>query len=301
MTKLVVVAGPTASGKSALARALARKFNGAIVSADSMQIYRGLDIGTAKEALSERQGLDYFMVDLIPPEGEFSAAEYAVKASEAVSDITKAGKLAVVAGGTGLYIDALLYPLNFSEAPKNAEIRLKLEAEARDEGLDCLYERLKAVDSASAEKISPSDKKRIIRALEIYLATGRPKSEQKDERKPRYDYLMLGKSMERPVLYERINQRVDAMFETGLMSEVNALRERYGNKLFDFQSMQAIGYKEFKHYFEGTFSLAELKELIKKNTRNYAKRQLTWFNKTDINWVADEKEAFKLTEEFLRK
>ncbi|HKM11594.1 MAG TPA: tRNA (adenosine(37)-N6)-dimethylallyltransferase MiaA [Bacilli bacterium] len=306
MSKIIVIVGPTASGKSALATLCARKFNGAIISADSMQIYRGLDIGTAKEKNTIREEIPHYMLDIADFDEEFSVAQFKNSASKAIEDIENSGKIPIVVGGTGLYIEALLYPFTFSNASKDLSIRKTLEYEYKLNGSDFLYEKLKTIDSETAEKLHPNDIKRIIRALEIFYTTGKTKSESKDEGKIcAYDVVFAGLNCDREKLYERINQRVEEMFKAGLLEEIKSL-EAYPDR-FMWQSMQAIGYKEFARYYnrneneilfdvdnknmQKTISdcsaneLELIKENIKKDTRNYAKRQLTWFRRyKNITW-----------------
>ncbi len=278
----VYIVGATASGKSELAFRLAQITGGTVISADSMQIYRGLDIGTAKESVARRRKVEHKMIDIIDYDSEFSVAEYAELANKEIADCINRGVLPIVAGGTGLYFEALLYPMSFASADKNEEIRRELQAFLQIYGNEALHDRLKEVDAVTADRLHPNDTKRVIRALEVALATGKPMSERTDKReKP--DVIMVGIDMERAALYERINARVDKMFDDGLVSEVASIND------FTLQSMQAIGYKEFDGVDfirtpDGSVSLApedenRVKELIKKHTRNYAKRQLTWFRR----------------------
>lgn len=283
MKKLLIVVGPTASGKTAFSVEAAKILNSEVISADSMQIYRGLNVGTAKATTLEMQGVKHRMLDVVDPSQEFSVAEYKAKATKYVEKLIKDGKTPVICGGTGLYINALIYPLNFSNADKNEEIRTKLKEELQQFGAEYLHARLAALDAVSAAKIHANDVKRVIRALEINLNGGM--REENELKKPSYDYLMIGfNPQNRADLYERINRRVDIMFENGMLEEITSL---INNGLtFDAQSMQAIGYKEFKPYFSGEADVNySIKEAIKKDTRNYAKRQLTWFKKYEnIHW-----------------
>ncbi|MDR3216349.1 MAG: tRNA (adenosine(37)-N6)-dimethylallyltransferase MiaA [Clostridiaceae bacterium] len=295
MRKIIVVAGATASGKSAFALRLAQDLGGAVISADSMQIYRHLNVGTAKATEIERASVPHYLIDIAEPDAEFSVAAFKECADDAISDALARGLIPIVAGGTGLYIDALLYNMSFSGACKNSEVRERLQAEAAI-GLDALYTRLAALDPVSAARIHANDAKRIVRALEIIETTGEPV--KSDERIPRYDFLGFCMTLPREVLYKRINNRVDSMIEGGLEREVADVTAKTG---FGCQSMQAIGYKEFKAYFEGLATLEETKELIKKNTRNYAKRQITWFKKTPLIplYPDDWDECVRLAREFL--
>jgi tRNA dimethylallyltransferase len=312
--KIIVIAGPTATGKSDLAVQAAQKFSGEIISADSMQIYKKLDIGTAKVDIKTRKRVPHHLIDIVDFDNEFSAAQFAAMAKEAIENIASRKKIPVVAGGTGLYIDSLLYPHGFSGATKNPKIRAELEKTAEEKGVDALYQTLLEIDEQSAEKIHRNDKKRIIRALEIYYSTGKTKSESRDDmRESVYDAIFVGLNCERKTLYNMIDERVDKMFESGLLSEIKFL-ERYPQR-FSWQSMQAIGYKEFESYYlsGGTLTdnfsdnaltdkkiseqnslniencpqdeLEKIKSAIKQNSRNYAKRQLTWFRRyKDIVW-----------------
>ncbi|MDR2634518.1 MAG: tRNA (adenosine(37)-N6)-dimethylallyltransferase MiaA [Clostridiales bacterium] len=295
MQKIIVVAGPTASGKSAFAVTLAKSVGGAVISADSMQIYRGLDIGTAKATAVERAEVPHYLIDIVDADDEFSVAAFRNAADDAIRDAVSKGFIPIIAGGTGLYIDALLYKFSFSDTPKDSGLRDRLRAEAETD-LSALYARLTACDPDAAARIHSNDAKRIVRALEIFELTGAPK--RSGEREPRYDALRFGMLLPRETLYERINARVDRMFSEGLEREVSAAVVKTG---FDCQSMQAIGYKEFENYFKNAATLEETKELIKKNTRNYAKRQMTWFRKSALIWISpfQTEQAAVMTREFL--
>ncbi len=274
--KLVVIAGPTASGKSEMAVRIAADFDGEVVGCDSMQIYRGMDIGTGKITQAEKRDIPHYMIDIVSPKEEFSVSEYKRRAELCIADIVQRGKLPVLAGGTGLYINALLSGLNFAETPRSEKVRETLRKEAESEGSLSLYKRLQQVDPVSAGKIFPNDLKRIIRALEIYIVTGKPKSEQASKGVCPYDALLLVLTPDRARLYARINDRVEAMFAGGLVEEVRRL---YPFK--DTQAMQAIGYKETVAYLEGRCDLGTAIETVKQNSRRYAKRQLTYFRHMD--------------------
>lgn len=280
----VFVVGPTASGKSEFAFRLAKELNGVVISADSMQIYRGLDVGTAKETPARRAEVPHEMIDVVDKTDEFSVAAYAEMAKSCVKKAQNEGKLPIIAGGTGLYVEALLYPMKFGGSDKNAELRASLEDECEEKGAHVLYDKLRALDSVTADRLHPNDVKRVIRALEIVLTTGKPMSQTKDERpEPTSDDVIMVAfgCKDRAALYARIDARVDEMIRNGLVREVASIGT------FNCQSMQAIGYKEFSGYElirdgEIVLSEDELKEIaekIKKNTRNYAKRQLTWFRR----------------------
>ena len=276
MKKVLIVAGPTASGKSALAVELAKKYNGEIISCDSMQIYKYLDVGTAKIKPEEMQGVGHHMLDVIMPGEEFSAWEYSVAAKELIENITARGKLPVVVGGTGLYIESVIYPLNFS-VNKDADVRARLQRELDEYGAEKLHERLKSLDPVDAEKIHPNNTKRLIRALEIIELSGGVKNKE-ELRTPQYDVCLITLEIPREELYKRIDERVERMFMCGLEQEVRDLLDK-GLVTKDSQSMQAIGYKEFFPYFEGLRTLSEVKDEIKQNTRRYAKRQMSWLRR----------------------
>ena len=277
--KVIVICGPTASGKTALSIELAKKVNGEIVSCDSMQIYKEMDIGTAKPTLEEMQGIKHYMIGMISPNERYSVADYKKDAKKAIREILNKGKVPIVVGGTGLYIDSLIYEIEYQDIEFDKEYREHLEKEVKEKGLEELYNVAKEIDPEAIEKISKNDKKRILRILEIYHATGENKTEQ--ERKSRqkeveYDYKVYALNMDREKLYDRINKRVDKMIEEGLIQEVEKIYKKYN----DFPTaMQGLGYKEVVEYLEGKLTKEEMIEKIKQETRRYAKRQLTWFRK----------------------
>ena len=285
--KVIVIVGPTASGKTSLSIELAKKINGEIVSCDSMQIYKDMDIGSAKPTKEEMQGIKHYVLDEVEPTKRFSVAEYKIKAEEAIEEILKKKKVPIVVGGTGLYANSLIYGIEYDDIKLDEEYRNKLMDEASsEEGLKKLYEDAKKIDEKAIEKISPNDKKRIIRILEIYHATGKNKTEQeKNSRKNEviYDYKIFGINIERTILYERINKRVDIMVEQGLIEEVKALVKKYP----EFPTaMQAIGYKEIVQYLNNELTKEEAIEKIKQETRRYAKRQITWFKRIEnLKWI----------------
>jgi len=302
----IYIAGPTASGKSALAVKLAKIFDSVIISADSMQIYRTLDIGTAKEDPIVRARIPHKLIDVVNPSDEFSVAEFARMAKIEIEKAQNEGKLPIVVGGTGLYFEALLYPMSFSNTNKNEELRTNLQDELQRIGAHAMHEKLANLDPETANRLHENDTKRVIRALEIVLSTGKTLSQTQDEReKP--DVIMVALNTDRQALYERINARVDKMFEQGLVQEVLSVGD------FSYQSMQAIGYKEFadcKFTVEnGKFvieqsELDQIKDKIKQHSRNYAKRQLTWFRKYDfVKWfdVADADGAIEYMTEKIRE
>ena len=291
MTKipLIVVVGPTASGKSEYALKKAKEIGGEIISGDSMQIYRKMDIGTAKPSLDEMGEVPHHLIDVADISEVFSAARFVELASAAIEDIHSRGKMPIIAGGTGLYIDTLISGTELSATEDDPILRRELFAFAEEQGAIALHQRLKEVDPVSAEAIHPNNVKRVARALEIYIKTGETKSEA--DRKSRlkesiYDpYTVYIRPKERETLYQRIDKRVDKMFELGLEKEV---RELYEIGLENTPTAsQAIGYKEFYPYFRGETDLESTKQAICLNTRHYAKRQMTWFNRTQPNEIIE--------------
>lgn len=283
----IYIVGPTGSGKSELALRLAKIYDSVIISADSMQIYRGLDIGTAKVSAEIRSKVEHKLIDVVDYDEEFSVAQFAELAKVEIEKALSAGKLPIIVGGTGLYFEALLYPMSFANTDRNVELRESLQAEYNEKGAKALHDKLRLLDEETANRLHPNDIKRVIRALEIVLTTGKTLKESSDERCAP-NVIMVGFDGERKELYERINLRVDEMFSAGLIDEALSVGR------FDCQSMQAIGYKEFKDckytVENGRYILAKdeeqrIKELIKQHTRNYAKRQLTWFRRYDfVKW-----------------
>lgn len=277
--KVIVICGPTASGKTALSIELAKKVNGEIVSADSMQIYKDMNIGTAKPTIEEMQGIKHYLLDFVSPDERYSVADYKTDAKKSIKKILKEGKIPIIVGGTGLYVDSLIYEIEYPNIEFDENYRKELEEQVRKEGLDKLYEQAKLIDPQAVEKISKNDTKRILRVLEIYHATGKTKTEQEIESRKKeveYDYKVFALNWNRQTLYERINKRVDIMIEQGLIEEVEKISRKY-NKFPT--AMQGLGYKEVVEYLEGFLTKEEMIEKIKKETRHYAKRQLTWFRK----------------------
>ena len=294
MGKILIITGATATGKTAFAIECAKELNGEIISCDSMQIYRLLDIGTAKPTLEEQSAVPHHLIDVVDAGDEFSVQQFVTLASKRIEEIESRGKLPIIVGGTGLYIRSLIYPYSFCSSKKDEKIRDELNKILDEKGGAYLYSMLENVDMESAKKIHKNDTKRVIRALEIFKTTGKKKSEQTiEEVKPRYDYVLVALTMPREKLYERINKRVDLMFEIGLENEISSLlKNGVVNK--NSQSMSAIGYKEFFDYFEGKKSIDETRELIKKNSRNYAKRQETFIRGfKDAKWFEDKGEALR--------
>ncbi len=277
--KVIVICGPTASGKTAMSIELAKKINGEIVSCDSMQIYKEMDIGTAKPTREEMQGIKHYMIDIISPDQRYSVADYKRDAKTAIREILKKGKTPIVVGGTGLYVDSLIYEIEYQDIKFDEEYRKELEKQAREKRLNTLYEEAKKIDPEAILKISPNDQKRILRILEIYHATGMTKTEQEKksrEKEPEFDYKVYALNMPREKLYERINLRVDLMIKQGLIKEVEEIYHKYS----EFPTaMQGLGYKEVVEYLKGNLTKEEMIEKIKQETRRYAKRQMTWFRK----------------------
>lgn len=284
--KIIVICGPTASGKTALSIQLAKKINGEIVSADSMQIYKDMDIGTAKVTIDEMEGIKHYLIDNVSPTTRYSVANFKKDALIAIKEILKKGKTPIIVGGTGLYVDSLVKGIDYDDTEIDLEYRNHLEEIAKTQGLHELYEKAVQIDSIAMEKISENDKKRIFRVLEIYHSTGKTKTmqeiESKKEENP-YDYYVFAINMDREKLYERINKRVDIMIEKGLVDEVKSLISKY-DKLPT--AIQGLGYKEVVSYLNNEITYDEMIEKIKQESRHYAKRQLTWFkrNKETI-WI----------------
>lgn len=283
--KLLVIVGPTAVGKTDLSIEIAKAFNGEIISGDSMQVYKGMDIGTAKINHSEMQGVPHYLIDCFEPDHYFSVAEFQELATEKITDINNRGKLPIIVGGTGLYIKSITHKYNFPNATNNEAYREKLYELIEKEGKEALYQKLAVVDPRSAQRLHINDTKRIIRALEIFHVTGKSMSELLDQQsiESTYELVMIGLTMDREKLYNRINIRVDKMLDDGLVDEVQGLL----NKGFDekYNSMQGIGYKEILQYIRGEIELENAINSIKQGTRRFAKRQLSWFRQMEeINW-----------------
>ena len=275
---MVAIGGPTATGKTALSVALAKEFGGEVVNADSMQIYRGLDIGTAKPTAEERQGIPHHLMDFLPPEAPYSVADFTAAAAPLIEQLNSAGKLPIVTGGTGLYITSLMKGTAFAPEKTDPAIRARLQTEADEQGSAALYARLQQIDPAYAEKLHPNNLPRVIRALELFEATGRRMSEQQRAAlaaEPPYRSLCICLTCrDRAELYRRIDRRVDSMLQNGVLEEAKLV---YDNRETYRTAAQAIGYKEFFPYFAGEMPLNDCINRLKQATRNYAKRQLTWF------------------------
>ena len=285
MNPIVCLAGPTASGKTALAVELAKDLNGEVVSCDSMQVYRRMDIGTAKPSPEEMQGIPHHMIDVAEPDEDFSVSRYCAMAAPIVDDIVARGKTAIIAGGTGLYMDSLIRGNDFAPFPSTG-VREQLEAETDEVGLPAMLARLREIDPDTADRVS--DRKRILRALEVYLETGETITEHNRKTRlipPKYTPLWLGLDFaDRGELYRRIDKRVDIMLEMGLMEEIRSLLDSGIPE--KCTAMQAIGYKEFVNALEGREPLSQAAEEVKKASRHYAKRQLTWFRRNPaVHWL----------------
>ncbi len=308
---VIAVVGPTASGKTSLSIEIAKRFNGQVVSADSMQIYEKMNIATAKPTEEEMQGIPHHLIGFQPIDKKFSVAEYVQLANECIHKIHNAGDLPVVAGGTGLYVDSLLQNIQFSKEESNTQIRNELTEIFQEKGAEFMLNWLREIDPETANRLHLNDKSRIIRALEIYKLTGKTLTEQKVlsrlEDSP-YDVLYIGINYrDRNVLYDRINLRVDLMLKNGLLEEA----EEFYNIPADKTACQAIGYKELAPYFRGDLALEDCVEKLKLETRHYAKRQLTWFRKNEnVNWVYPDdyenpqdmySDVFTMINDFLRR
>lgn len=284
--ELIVIAGPTAAGKTGISLDIADYCQGEIISADSMQIYRGMDIGTAKISAAEMQEIPHHLLDFQDPCEDFSVADYQKLAEEKIAEIKSRGKVPMLVGGTGLYIKSVLQGFIFPQMEIDQDWRERKAAEAEERGSEKLHQELAEVDPLLAERIHPNDARRIIRGLEVYRLTGKRASafhREARERGPKYHALKIGITRDREELYQRIEARVDRMFTAGLVKEVKELLDNGCRE--EMTSMQGLGYKEVLGYLEGDYSLEECKGLIKRNTRNYAKRQLTWFRRDqEIIW-----------------
>ena len=287
---LIVLTGPTAVGKTSLSISLAKAVNGEIISADSMQVYKGMDIGSAKIRKEEMQGVTHYLVDILEPEEEFHIVKFQELAKAALEEIYAKGKIPILVGGPGFYIQAVTRDIDFTQAEQETSYREELEQFAKEKGAEYLHEKLREVDSKSAENIHANNVKRVIRALEFYHQNGTPISEHNEEQKQQtspYNLAYFVLTAPREILYERIDRRVDQMMEEGLLEEVKSLRERGCHR--GMVSMQGLGYKEILAYLEGEYPLEEAVRILKRDTRHFAKRQLTWFRREqDVIWVDKE-------------
>ena len=284
---LIVLTGPTAVGKTALSIRLAKALDGEIISADSMQVYRGMDIGSAKVTKKEMDGVRHHLIDVLEPEEDFNVAAFQRMAKEALEEIYSRGKLPIVAGGTGFYIQALLYDIDFRDDTGEGPIRKELEKLAVEKGAEYLHSLLQQADPQSADQIHPNNIKRVVRALEYFRQTGEPFSlhnQRERERCSPYHFLYYVICSDRKNLYERIDRRVDARMADGLVGEVQALKQRGVKR--GMTSMQGLGYKEILDYLDGTCSLEEAVYVLKRDTRHFAKRQITWFRRErEVRWL----------------
>lgn len=289
MTKkpMIILSGPTAAGKTALSIELAKRVNGAIISADSMQVYKYMDIGSAKIMPEEMCGVKHYLIDALMPEDEFNIVVFQKMAKEALEEIYANGQIPIIAGGTGFYIQALLYDIDFENQDTNEAYRAELEQIAKEQGNEILHNQLNEVDPVSAEKIHANNVKRVIRALEFYHLTGKPISEHNEaehQKESPYNFAYFVLTDERENLYKRIDMRVDIMLENGLLNEVQKLKDMGYHR--DMVSMQGLGYKEILDYFDGKCTLEEAIYILKRETRHFAKRQLTWFRREkDVIWM----------------
>lgn len=294
---MVILTGPTAVGKTALSIELAKRINGAVISADSMQVYKHMDIGSAKILPEEMQGIPHYMIDELEPEEEFHVVRFVEMAKKYLAEIYAAGKIPIIAGGTGFYIQALLYDIDFTDQKSDEAYRSRLETLAKEQGREKLHEMLREVDPASAEAIHANNIKRVIRALEFYHLTGKRISEHNEQERQKsspYNFAYFVLTDDRAKLYERIDKRVDYMIEQGLVDEVQKLKEMGCHR--DMVAMQGLGYKEILAYLDGELTLEEAVYIIKRETRHFAKRQLTWFKRErEVFWV--EKDAYNYQED----
>ena len=299
MDKLVILTGPTAVGKTSLSINLAKTIGGEIISADSMQVYKGMDIGTAKIKKEEMDGVVHHLIDIIEPTEEFHVVRFQQLVKDAIAEIYSKGKIPIICGGTGFYIQAILYDIQFTDEEIDKDYRNQLEEFAKTNGKEALHEKLKEVDLESAESIPAANVKRVVRALEYFKQTGEKFSvhnAKERERKSPYNFAYFVLNDDRTLLYNRIDKRVDIMMHEGLLDEINKLISLGCKK--GMTSMDGIGYKEMLSYLEGEYSLEDAVELIKKNSRNYAKRQLTWFRREkEVIWL--DKTIYKSQEDLL--
>ncbi len=294
---VIVIVGPTASGKTSASIELAKALNGEIVSADSMQVYQEMNIGTAKPSLEEREGIVHYLLDVVPPHEEFNVTKYKELAEKAIDDILAKGKLPIVVGGTGLYVSSLTSAIQFSEVPEDKTIREKLNQLAIEKGPLFLHEELAKVDKESAQKIDPNNVRRVIRALEVFYITGKTKTklDQESIQETKYRYLQYGITWEREALYQRIEKRIDIMLQEGLVEEVEKLSHQY---TLSKTAMQGIGYKEVLAYLNQQLTYEEMVEKLKLETRHYAKRQMTWFKRDkNIMWYSKEEIVEKMIQD----
>jgi tRNA dimethylallyltransferase len=294
--RIIAIVGPTASGKTTLGITLAQQFGGEIVSADSRQIYRGMDIGTAKPTPEERRAIPHHFIDIKDPDEDYTVAEYQRDAIAAINDILAHGKLPLLVGGTGLYIKTVLENLDIPKAIADPALRAEIEADIERDGLAAAFERLLALDPDAANVVDPKNPRRVVRALEVAISTGEPFTAQRKKSEPFYEALVLGLNPLAEILRERIDRRVDEMMRDGLVDETAALIKKYGRSPVAFD---AIGYREIIAHLDSTLSLEDAVAAIKINTWHYAKRQMTWFKRTPgVHWIKDDDEALALVNTF---
>lgn len=294
--KVIVIVGATASGKTAVSIELAKRINGEIISADSMQIYQHMNIGTAKPTIEEQEGIKHYLLDVVLPSEHFNVVKYKELAIKAIEEILQKGKIPIIVGGTGLYINTLVNGIEFANTNSDEKYTNELLHRYEAEGIDILFEELKQVDPESAQIIDKNNVRRVIRALEIYKATGKTKTQLDKEslKEVKYDYQMFGIEWDRNILYARINQRIDKMLEDGLIDEVKKIIQNY---TISNTAIQGLGYKEVIEYLNGNLSYDEMVEKLKMKTRHYAKRQLTWFRRDKrIEWVSKNEAVNKIIE-----
>ncbi len=303
---MIILTGPTAVGKTKASIGLAKALNGEIISADSMQVYKHMDIGSAKIRPEEMQGVKHYLIDELEPDEEFHVVRFQEMAKAALETIYAQNKIPIVVGGTGFYIQALLNDIDFTESNEDTSYRKELEQLANEKGAEYIHQMLRAVDPESADQIHMNNVKRVIRALEFYKQTGQKISEHNEKEKAKqspYDFCYFVLTDDRQVLYDRIDSRIDQMLEEGLVEEVEALRQKGYTK--DMVSMQGLGYKEILSYLEGEISLEEAIYMLKRDTRHFAKRQLTWFRReSDVIWIDKkdyDREEDKILEAMLQK
>jgi tRNA dimethylallyltransferase len=290
--KLIVICGPTASGKTKISLRLAKVFSGEIIAADSRTIYKGMDIGTAKPTLEEKKGTPHYMIDIVRPDQEFTMAQFKQKAVKIIRDIQKRGKIPFLVGGTGLYISSIVDNLQIPRVPPNKKLRKKLEKQIAKYGLNKLWKKLIKLDPEAKKFVQKENPRRVIRALEVIYKTKKPFSQLRQKGQPLFNVLQIGVKMPQEKLEQRINQRVDLMIKQGLVKEIEKLLKKYSP---DLPAMSGIGYHEIIKYLQGQISLEEAIKLIKQDTRRYARRQMTWFKRDKrIKWVKNYREAFSL-------
>ena len=302
---ILILTGPTAVGKTALSIELSKVLGGEIISADSMQIYRKMDIGSAKISQEEMDSVVHHMIDVVDPDEDFSVADFHDMASQIISDIHKRGKLAIVTGGTGLYLNCLVYDMDFGGTNSDPSVRKELEEILNDKGKDYLYRLLQDLSPEAAKRIHPNNTKRVIRAIEVYKTGGEMGDFSNDLKyNPKFDAKIIVLNKDRSILYDRINQRVDMMFDMGLLDEVKGLHQMgYTSQM---QSMKGIGYKEVLEYFDGKMTLEESIDILKQGTRRYAKRQITWFKRyenalwLDLDKVTELDDQIEAIKDFIK-